>query len=103
MSDIVRGDLLTVRASPKDVDGAPVTPSEVVLYLNYKHDDGTTSTDDPLTMTLDGDAYVVDWDSKVARPGVLFGSVRAVDPPAAYDFKKKILANSANPDPEDAP
>ena len=100
MVDIIRGDLLTVRAAPVDAAGAAVAPASIKLYLNYKHADGTTSTDAGITMTLDVDQYVAEWDSKDSLPGVLFGSIRAVDPPAAHDFKMKIKANAANPAPE---
>ncbi len=103
MTDITRGALITVRATLKDADGEPVTPSSVKLYLNYKHADGAVSTDEPIDMSLDSesDKYVAEFDSAVALPGVLAGSIRTIDPPDAIDFKRKIVANPANPDPED--
>ena len=49
----IRGELLVFGATPTDEDGNSVAPTTVKLYLNYKHSDGTTSTDAPITMVQD--------------------------------------------------
>ncbi len=97
---IVRGQMLIFTSTPKDVNGNPVVPGSMKLYLNYPHADGTTSTDPPIDMDPQTDgSYTAEFDTKVAEPGAAFVSVRAEGPPAADDIKFSIIANAANPDP----
>lgn len=96
----IRGELLVFRATPKDEDGNTVTPSTIKVYLNYKHSDGTTSTDPAINMDPDTlGQYVAEFDSKVAEPGALFWSIRTTVPASAQDGKITLVANAANPEP----
>lgn len=97
---IVRGALLVFTSRPKDVDGQPVEPGTVRLYLNYVHADETTSTDPPIDMELQTDgSYRAEFDTSVAEPGPVFASIRTTLPSAADDIKFTLTANVANPDP----
>jgi hypothetical protein len=102
MSDvIVRGNVLTITASPLDKDGNPVAPSSVDLYLTYTNADGLVTTADPIPMSSNtaGTTWSAEFDTSVAQPGQLWGSVRAVNPSAAADFIRRLAANPPNPDP----
>lgn len=103
MSDvIVRGNVLTITASPLDKDGNPVAPSAVDLYLTYTSADGIVATVGPTAMSSSntaGTTWSAEFDTSVAQPGPLFGSVRSVNPSAAVDFKRRLAANPSNPDP----
>lgn len=102
MSDvIVRGNVLTVTASPKDGNGNPVAPSSVEMFLTYTDSTGAQTTHGPLTMSSNtaGDTWTGSFDTSVAMEGPLFGSVRAINPSAAADFKWRLSANPPNPDP----
>jgi hypothetical protein len=103
MSDvIVRGNLLTVIASPLDGDGNPVAPASVELYLTYMDSTGAESTHGPISMISSntaGTTWTGSFDTSLAMEGPLFGSVRASNPSAAADFKRRLVANPANPDP----
>ena len=102
MSDvIVRGNVMKVTASPKDVSGDPVAPSSVKMYLTYTDSTGAETTHGPITMSSDtsGTTWTGEFDTSVALEGPLFGSVRATNPSAAVDFKRRLVANPANPDP----
>ena len=98
---IVRGNLLVFTSTPRDAAGAITSPDSVNLYLNYKHADGTTSTDAPLAMDANTDGtWTAEFDTKVCEaPTTLFASIRAVNPSGADDIKINIIANTANPDP----
>lgn len=97
---IVRGQMLTFTAAPKDAAGNLIVPASVSLYINYKHDDDTTSTDAPIAMTqLTDGSYFAEFDTEVCLPGALFWSIRCSDPAAAGDGKLTIIANAANPAP----
>jgi hypothetical protein len=102
MSDvIVRGNVLTVTASPKDVNGNPVAPGSVELYLTYMDSTGAEVTHG-LSMTSNntaGTTWTGSFNTSLAMEGPLFGSVRAANPSAAVDFKRRLVANPANPDP----
>jgi hypothetical protein len=92
--------MLIFVAAPKDELGNSVTPATIKLYLNYKHADGTITTDAPINMiSVTSGVYEVAFDSKVCEPSTLFWSIRTVNPPSAQDGKISIVANSANPDP----
>ncbi len=96
---VVRGQLMTFTASPTDYLEDAVSPDSIVLYLNYPHADGTTSTD-TMTMEQQSDGtWFAEFDTADAEPGALFVSFRASNPAAAYDEKFTITANAANPDP----
>ncbi len=96
---VVRGQLMTFIATPLDNLGAAANPASVVLYLNYPHADGSSSTD-TVTMTDQNDGtWLGEFDTSAAEPGALFVSLRATSPGAAEDIKYTIVANSANPDP----
>jgi hypothetical protein len=96
----IRGEMLIFAASPKDELGNSVTPATIRLYLNYKHANGTISTDSPIDMTLiTAGMYETAFDSKVCEPSTLFWSIRTVSPSSAQDGKISIVANAANPDP----
>ncbi len=96
----VRGELLVFHATPMDDDENSVMPATVKLYLNYKHADGTTTTDAPIDMSqATGGTYETAFDTKVCEPAPLFWSIRTTAPPAAADGKIQIIANNANPDP----
>jgi hypothetical protein len=102
MSDvIVRGNVLTITASPKDASGNPVAPGSVHLYLTYMDSTGTEITIGPVLMNSNtaGDTWTGTFDTSLAMEGPLFGSIRAVNPAAAVDFKRRLVANPANPDP----
>lgn len=89
-------------AAPKDENGNAVAPSEIKLYLNYKHEGFTSpSTDAAIDMesVTSSDNYEAQFDSKVCMPGTLFWSIRTTGPAAAADGKITIVANLANPDP----
>lgn len=96
---IVRGQLMTFIATPKDYLGNAVTPDSVTLYANYPHGDGTVSTD-TITMAAQSDGtYLADFDTGSAESGTLQCSFRSVNPAAAEDLKFTLTANAANPDP----
>jgi hypothetical protein len=101
MIEITRGDLITFRFVPKDADGNLVTPSNVNLYLNYTHADGTTVTDAPIAMTFDApnQRWTCQFDTSVCLPSTLNGSVRTIAPVSAVDFFRAIVANPSNPNP----
>lgn len=102
MSDvIVRGNVLTVTASPKDKNGNPVAPSSVGMFLTYMDRTGAETTHGPVAMSSNtaGTTWSGSFDTSLAMEGPLFGSVRAVNPSAAVDFKRRLVANPANPDP----
>ncbi len=96
---VVRGQLMTFIATPLDSVGAAANPNSVVLYLNYPHADGESTTD-TVSMTDQNDGtWSAEFDTSVAEPGALFVSLRATSPTAAEDLKYTIVANTANPDP----
>lgn len=95
---VTRGQLLTFLALPTNYLGDTVTPSSIHVYLNYKHSDGTTSTDGPISMSEQTDgSWLAEFDTAVVEPGPLFASLRSVDPPGAEDIKLTVVANAANP------
>lgn len=98
---IVRGQLITFYANPKDYLGDAITPEAMKLFLNYKHTDtGATSTDEiEMDMLTDG-TWKGEFDTRVCDPGTVFASIRALAPPAADDIKFTITANAANPNDE---
>lgn len=98
---VVRGQVIVFESHPKDHDGNPVTPSSMHLYLNYKHADGTTTTDPPIDMEMqtDGQTWLGSFDTQTAEDGPAFASIRSIAPGGAEDFKFTITANIANPDP----
>jgi hypothetical protein len=97
---VVRGQVITVEAHPHDHAGNPVAPAAMLLYLNYKHANGTVSTDPAIDMEMqpDGLTWLGSFDSAFAQPGAVFGSIRAELPGLATDFKLQIVSNEANPD-----
>jgi len=104
MSDvIVRGNVLKVTASPLDYAGNPVAPSSVELFLTYMDPaTGAETTHGPIAMTSTnsaGTTWTGSFDTSLAMEGPLFGSVRAINPSGAADFKQRLVANPANPDP----
>jgi hypothetical protein len=101
MSDvIVRGNVIKVTVSPKDEAGNPVAPSSVKMYLTYTDSAGVIGTHGPISMSSDtaGTTWVAEFDTSVAQEGPIFGSIRATNPSAAVDFKRRLSANPANPD-----
>lgn len=97
---IVRGQVITFSATPKDSDGNLVTPGTIRLYVNYIHADGTRSTDDPTDMDPDTEgSYSATFDTAQAKAGTASASVRTTSPGAAADFKFTITAEPANPNP----
>ena len=97
---VVRGQLLTFTATPKDAAGNLIEPATVKLYLNYKHANGTTSTDSAIDMTqLSDGSYFAEFDTKVCLPGKLNIHIRTDNPEAAADDSRDIIANAANPAP----
>lgn len=98
---IVRGNVMTVTVSPKDEAGNPVAPASVKMYLTYTDSAGNMGTHGPLSMSSDtaGTTWVAEFDTSVAKEGPIYGSVRASNPSAAVDFKRRLVANPANPDP----
>jgi hypothetical protein len=103
MNDVVvRGNILQVTASPQDVSGNPIAPASVAMYLTYTSDAaGTLTAHNPIAMVSDtaGTTWTADFDTSIAMEGPLYGSVRAVNPSAAFDFIRRLVANPANPDP----
>jgi hypothetical protein len=96
----VRGELLVFVAAPKDQNGEAIEPTSIKLYLNYKHADGTTSTDAPVTMEQETTGVFSSmFDTASCEPGPLFWSIRTASPASAADGKVTIVANAANPDP----
>ncbi len=97
---VVRGQLLTFIAEPKDYLGSAVTPDTLVLYVNYPHGpDGETSTD---TISMDPHSdgtWTAEFDTSDSEPGAAFVSLRATNPTGAEDLKFTIVANAANPEP----
>ncbi len=96
---VVRGQLMTFIATPVDYLGAAANPDSMVLYLNYPHADGTTSTDTVTMADQNDGTWLAEFDTSVAEPGALFVSVQAEAPSAGQDEKFTIVANAANPDP----
>jgi hypothetical protein len=96
---IVRGKVLTFKATPRGMDGEIITPDSVSLYLNYLHENGASSTDPPILMHQHTDgSFRAAFDTSVAEPGAAFASIRAENPSAADDVAFTIIANAANPD-----
>jgi hypothetical protein len=96
---VVRGQLMTFIATPLDSVGAASNPDSVVLYLNYPHADGASSTDTVTMADQNDGTWSAEFDTSAAEPGALFVSLRATSPTAAEDLKYTIVANTANPDP----
>lgn len=87
-------------AAPKDQNGEAMAPTSVRLYLNYKHADGTTSTDAALDMEEETTGVFSSmFNTASCEPGPLFWSIRTAAPASAADGKITIIANAANPDP----
>lgn len=98
---IVRGQLVTFTAAPKDYLGNAINPSVMKLYLNYPHlPSGTVSTDESDMDLLSDGTYASEFDTGLATAGTCYASVRAHDPAGASDIKFTITANAANPDIE---
>lgn len=96
----VRGELLVFVAAPKNQNGDAMEPSSVKLYLNYKHADGTVTTDAPLDMAAEtSGVFSSMFDTASCEPGPLFWSIRTASPASAADGKITIIANAANPEP----
>ena len=97
---IFRGTVMTFTSEPRDGGGAIISPASVKMYVNYKHSDGTISTDAPTDMdeVTDG-TFEAEFNTNVCMPGTLFVSVRSTNPGAAEDLKFNIIANAANPAP----
>lgn len=97
---IVRGNVMKVTVSPKDEAGNPVVPSSVHLYLTYTDADGVTAVHaSSMSSDTAGTLWTAEFDTSVAKEGPLYGSVRASNPSAAVDFKRRLVANPSNPDP----
>ncbi len=96
---VTRGQLMTFTAAPTDYLDDAVSPDSIILYLNYPHANGVSSTD-TVTMEQQTDgSWVAEFDTADAEPGALFVSFRATNPAGAEDMKFSITANAANPDP----
>ncbi len=96
---VVRGQLMTFIATPKDYLDVSVTPASVTLHLNYPHANGTTTTDTVAMVNQNDGTWKAEFDTGDAEPGALFVSLQAESPAAAEDIKYSIVANAANPDP----
>lgn len=97
---VTRGQVVTFMAAPTNYLGDDVSPDTIDLYLNYKHSDGTLSTDEPLSMFKQTDGnWVVEFDTSDVLPGVMFASFRATNPAGAEDLRIIVVANAANPNP----
>ena len=93
---VVRGQLMTFIATPKDYLDSIVTPASVTLYVTYPNSGGATS-DETIVMEANSDGtWEAEFDTSVARPGALFVSIQAEGPSAAEDLKYSIVANAAN-------
>lgn len=102
MSDFFRGELVTIRTSPKDAEDNFVEVATAEAFFNYIDANGERVTDDPVTMTLDAEEeeYTATFDTAKAMPGFLNVHIRTTGPAGAEDQQHRIFANPANPDPE---
>lgn len=96
---VVRGQVITFIAVPKDYLDVAVNPDSITLYLNYLHADGTASTDEMEMVDQNDGTWAADFDTSSTLVGPLFCSLQATNPDAAEDLKFSIVANAANPAP----
>lgn len=98
MQIIFRGNEVLFTATVLDDTGAAATPDSVSLYLNYVVAGGRTTTA-PMGMTLADSAWTVSWDTTGtgALPGIVYYTVRAVNPSADQDGSFYLDAFPSNP------
>jgi hypothetical protein len=98
MRRIVRGEPLVVSVVFKDGAGAIVTPASANLYIAYESDSEIRRITVP--MTASGSTFSATWDTSVAQSGKAWWSARSQSPVSAYQAEFEIIANPANPGPD---
>ena len=93
--NVVRGNVMTFKASPLDNAGAPVTPASVTLHVVYFV--SAVETTATVAMTNTAGVWSGTWDTTPADAGQVFWSIRAASPTAAQDGQFALVANLANP------
>lgn len=101
MASYVRGNRVFITADAfldqDDVEVVPATADVTLRYIDASYAWVRTTFE----MELQSDnTYFLEWDSSVALPCVVTGSIRTTDPVCAQDFTFTLTANRANPDPE---
>jgi hypothetical protein len=93
---IDRGNTVLFTSTPVDVDGNAVMPASVTLHLSYPNGIGRTLLVISMTPQSTDGPWIVEWDSTVSGRGIVYYSVRALDPNATEDGDFMLEANVAN-------
>lgn len=81
-------------------EGVAVTPTSVVVYLDYPSSASKARTDATVTLSEADDVWTGEWDSSVAYPGTVYCSMQAEgSDDFAIDSEFQVTANQANPEP----
>lgn len=100
-----RGDGFVFTAAPVDIDGNPVTPDSVTLFINFLGASGrenvfvdTGEAGIEMVETTNG-TYEAAWSSRGigAQPGIVYWSVQTVNPDSSEQDSFMLDANLANP------
>jgi hypothetical protein len=96
MKTFVRDSTVRLSFTFLDIAGAIVTPTSATVTLHYpQHGRSTHQT---YNLTQSGEAWIYDWDSRVATHGVVQGHAQTGGdaPISSVDFEFRLIANKAN-------
>ena len=95
MNDFTRGNVLQISASPSSAASPPVAPTAAkAVLVFYASGVETTAT---VVLSLTGGAWIGDWDSSPADPGLVQLTVSCSGPLVArVDGSFNLTAGSAN-------
>lgn len=100
-----KGDGFVWTAAPDDIDGNPVAPESVMLFINFLgangREDVFVDTGEPgieMSETTDGN-YIASWTSRGigARAGIVYWAVQTVNPDSSEQGSFMLDANLATP------
>jgi hypothetical protein len=99
---VVRGNVVLWVVQFTGVDGDPVIPDAVSVFVDYRTSEIDDTVRETIEIAMDEDSegtFTADWTTTGAAAGRAFWSVRATNPDAAEDGVIQLKANPANPDP----
>ncbi len=99
---VIRGNMVSWLVQFTGVDGDPVIPDSVSVFVDYRTSEIDDTLRDTIEIAMDEDSegnFTADWTTTGASAGRAFWSIRATNPDAAEDGVIILKANPANPDP----
>jgi hypothetical protein len=93
---IVRGNIVEIRTTFADIDGAAVDPLSAIATINFVSADNIRETVNfAMEVDTDGTWFAL-WDSSEALQGRVYWSILATDPASADEGFFELKANLAN-------